>query len=124
MRARFAVMCVLAACTALIAVLGSGGAAASQAPSATARGLGSSDSGSAPKSFAPPAACSPCLYYSGDFDPNDANANGLSNEDDAIVSSAHVYTPVTPDATWQVSGLFINTLSGLTPTGATWEIRT
>lgn len=124
MKTRLVVLGLLALCATLAVALGSGSAGASQGPAATARGLGGPSNGSSAKSFAPPAACSPCLYYSGDFDPNDANANGLANESDAIVNSANIYTPVTPDVTWHVTGLFINTLSGLTPTNATWEIRT
>ena len=124
MKTRFAAIAALGALMVMAIVLWSGGAAASQAPSATAKGLGGHSNGSQVQNFAPPAACNPCLYYSGDFDPNDANANGLADEDDAIVSSAHVYSPVKPDAPWHVTGLFINTLSGLIPTGATWEIRT
>ena len=123
MKARLAALGVLVTFAVLAVVLSSGSAAASH-PAVAARALGGSGKGNAPQKFAPPTACSPCLYYSGDFDPNDANANGLANEDDAIVNDAHVYTPVTPDGTWHATGLFINTLSGLTPTSATWEIRT
>ena len=123
MKTRLAAIAVLAVCAALGVVLGSGSAGAAQGAAATARALGG-QGGNAPRSFAPPAACSPCLYYSGDFDPNDANANALANEDDAIVSSAHVYTPVTPNVNWHVTGLFVNTLSALNPATATWEIRT
>jgi hypothetical protein len=125
MRRSIALLAGLAALAALAVVLGSGAAAgASQSPAATAQGLGGSGPAKSVSSFAPPAACSPCLYYSGDFNPADGNANALANEDDAVVSSAHVYTPVKPGLAWSVSGLLINTLSGLTPTNATWEIRT
>jgi len=117
---------LLGALAALAAMLGGGSASgASQGAAATARGLGGNGPVKSVNTFAPPAACSPCLYYSGDFNPADPNANGLANEVDALVTTgAHQYTPVTPNLTWQVSGLFINTLSGLTPTNATWEIRT
>ena len=124
MKTRLAVLGALAVFATLAMALGSGSAGASQGPAATARALGGHSSTSSVKSFAPPAACSPCLYYSGDFDANDANANGLANESDAIVPSSSIYTPVTPNVTWHASALFINTLSGLTPTTATWEIRT
>jgi hypothetical protein len=125
MKRRLALVGALAACAALAAVLGGGSATASQQPAATARALGGHSNASQAHSFAPPAACSPCLYYSGDFDPNDANANGLANEVDAIITTgSSQYAPVTPNVTWQVSGLFMNVLSGLTPTSANWEIRT
>jgi hypothetical protein len=124
MKTRFAVLGVLAAFAVLAVVLTSGSAAASK-PAATARSVGGQSSTHYVKSFAPPTACNPCLYYSGDFDPNDANANGLANEVDAIVTTgSSQYSPVTPNVTWHVTGLFINTLSGLTPTSANWEIRT
>jgi hypothetical protein len=121
MRTRFAVLGVLAVCAAFAVALTSGSAGASQGPSATARGASGQSSTNLGHSFAPPAACSPCLYYSGDFDGN----NGLANEVDAIVTTgAHIYTPVTPDSQWVVSGLFVNSLNTFTPTSATWEIRT
>jgi hypothetical protein len=124
LRKRIALLGALAVCAALAVALSGGTAGASQGPAASARALGGSGKGAAPQKFAPPTACSPCLYYSGDFDPNDVNANGLANENDAIVNGASVYAPVTPNVTWHATGLFVNTLSGLTPTNATWEIRT
>ena len=33
-----------------------------------------------------PKYCRPCLWYSGDFDPNNPNANGLANEADQLVA--------------------------------------
>jgi hypothetical protein len=71
-----------------------------------------------------------CLFYSGDFDPNNPNANGLGNENDAVVKSATA-RPVGA-ATFQnfqrsngppILALFTNNLSRLSPTGAYWEIR-
>jgi prealbumin domain-containing protein len=125
MQKRIALLAAVSALATLAAVIGGSTAGASSAPSATARSVGGHSSGTFVRSFAPPAACNPCLYYSGDFDPNDPNANGLANEVDAIVTTgSYQYTPVTPNTTWHVTGLFVNTLSGLTPTNATWEIRT
>ena len=123
MKKRLAVLGVLAFSAAFAVALTTGSAGASQ-PSATARGAGGQGASKSANSFAPPAACSPCLYYSGDFVPTDPNANGLANEQDALVNSAHVYSPVTPDANWSVSGLLVNQQSTFTPTSATWEIRT
>jgi len=74
-----------------------------------------------------------CYFYSGDFDPNNPNANGWANENDAIVVTATA-RPVGA-ATYQnfqfttepwrrwITGLFTDNLSQLTPNGAYWEIR-
>ena len=74
-----------------------------------------------------PSYCKPCLWYSGDFDPNNPNANGLANEDDQLVADSHIY------AAWKVKGsttkavgAFVNSLdtagAGIdNPTP--WDIR-
>jgi len=65
-------------------------------------------------------------FYSGDFDPNDPNANGLANETDAIVNGspygAATYQNFVTDGVF-VSNLFTNNLSGLNPSSGYWEIR-
>jgi hypothetical protein len=65
------------------------------------------------------------LFYGGDFNGGDGNANGLSNEIDSAVNGAATYTPFTVDpAGWNVTGLFTNNLEDLgTLEGANWEIR-
>ncbi len=70
------------------------------------------------------------LFYGGDFDPNDPNANGLNNENDALVGG-NPYGAATfqnfvigSGTTWNVTGLFTNNLSQLNPTSAYWEVRT
>ena len=68
------------------------------------------------------------LFYAGDFDPTNPNANGLANENDAIVGGnpygAATYENFTTDPSgWNVTGLFSNNLSQLTPTAGYWEIR-
>jgi len=125
-RKTIALLAALSALAVFAVILGGGAAAsASQGPSATVKGLGTSGPANSPKSFAPPAACNPCLYYSGDFSAADPNANGLANEVDAIVTTgSHQYTPVLPNATWHVTRLLVNSLINYTPTSATWEIRT
>jgi len=82
-----------------------------------------------------------CLFYGGDFDPNNPNANGLGNENDAIVSGspygAATYQNfvvsqqgICPTLTCledrgaHIGGLFTDNLSGLNPSNAYWEIRT
>lgn len=68
------------------------------------------------------------LFYAGDFDPNNPNANGLANENDAIVSgnpygAATYQNFVVGGSGWNVTGLFTNNLSQLTPTQGYWEVR-
>jgi hypothetical protein len=74
------------------------------------------------------AAAKPLYFYTGDFDPNNPNANGLANENDAIVNGnpygAAVYQNffVTGGGI-TVTGLFSNDLMSLNPSTAYWEIR-
>jgi hypothetical protein len=76
-----------------------------------------------------PAGASGLLYYGGDLDPNNANANALANETDAIIGGSP-YGAATYDnfvvsgPTWHVTGLFTNNLSQLSPETAYYEIRT
>jgi len=74
-----------------------------------------------------PKYCKPCLFYSGDMDPNSSDNNGLFNADDSPLGiTAYVYAAFTATAAWKIEGLFINTLSNATavdPT-VTWDIRT
>ena len=79
-----------------------------------------------------------CVFYGGDFDPNNPNANGLANENDAIVNGiwptarygkqppygAATYQNFTLASSTNVIGLFTNNLSGLNPATGYWEIRT
>jgi len=70
------------------------------------------------------------LFYAGDFDPNNANANALGNENDAIVGgspygAATYQNFVVPAGhVWNVQSLFTNNLSDITPDSAYWQIRT
>jgi len=73
-----------------------------------------------------PSYCKPCLWYSGDFDPNNPSGNGLANEQDRFVADSHVYAAWTvKGSTTQVSGAFVNSLDTVAgidnPTP--WEIR-
>jgi hypothetical protein len=65
--------------------------------------------------------CSPCLYYSGDFDVSGSNPNGLTNENDTIVSLSQIFTPFSVPAghTWQVSGLLANVLTSQSAASST-----
>jgi hypothetical protein len=80
----------------------------------------------------PPSYCklpgSTCLFYGGDFDANNANANGLANENDLIVSDARTYTAfsVPSQRIWTVTGALgnhLSTVSVIDPKQAKWEIR-
>lgn len=70
----------------------------------------------------------PCLFYGGDLDLNDPNANALANENDAIVGGnpygAATYQNFTViGGGFGLTGLFTNNLSQLTPSSGYWEIR-
>lgn len=68
-----------------------------------------------------------CLFYGGDFNPALVGADGLANENDAVLGGdpygAATYENFINSQTWNVTGLFTNNLSGLTPTAGYWEIR-
>ena len=78
--------------------------------------------------WAAPAHADVVLFYAGDFDPNNGNANALANENDAIVSGtptgASTYENfIVTGQSWDVHALFSNDLIDFTPTSAYWEIR-
>jgi hypothetical protein len=69
-----------------------------------------------------------CEFYGGDFDPNNPNANGLPNENDAIVGGSPYGSATYQNFTESpfsnlVGGLFTDNLSGLNPSTGYWEIR-
>ena len=74
---------------------------------------------------AQPSYCNPCLFYGGDLNPSDPNANGLANEMDLTVAQSAIYTPfVVPSGqTWNISGLFTDNLMNISALSANWEIR-
>jgi len=70
------------------------------------------------------------LFYGGDFDPNNPNANGLANENDAIVhgdpygAATYQNFVVSSGQSWNVTGLFSDDfMFTLNPKTAYWEIR-
>ena len=69
-----------------------------------------------------------CLFYGGDFDENNPNANALANENDAIVGGnpygAATYQNFTNSQAWNITNMFTDNLSGLNPQTGYWEIRT
>lgn len=78
-----------------------------------------------------PPYCSPCLFYSGDFDPNNPKSGVLANGATLTggVGASVIYVPfVVPSGqTWSVKGLFVNELLSveiLDPANARWSIST
>ena len=76
-----------------------------------------------------PPYCSPCLFYSGDFDPANPHSNALGNGVSlgAIVGPATIYIPFVVPAgqEWTIRGLFVNELASvevLDPPKALWSI--
>ncbi len=68
------------------------------------------------------------FFYGGDFDPNNPNANGLSNENDYIVGgnpygAATYQNFVVSGGGININGMFTNNLSTNHPTTGYWEIR-
>lgn len=70
------------------------------------------------------------LFYGGDFEPGNQNANALGNENDAIVGgnpygAATYQNFIIPAGhTWNIQSLFTNNLSDLHPDSGYWELRT
>lgn len=79
-----------------------------------------------------PSYCKPCLFYGGDFDITSPAADTFANENiypGGIQTLSQIYSPFTvPDGeTWNVTGLFINSIAyptKLDPALTPWEIRT
>ena len=69
------------------------------------------------------------LFYGGDFDVNNPNANAIANENDALVSgspygaAAYQNFVISSGTQWNVTGLFTNNQMTINPTTAYWEIR-
>jgi hypothetical protein len=68
-----------------------------------------------------------CLFYGGDFDLSNPNANSLANENDAIVGGtpygAATYQNFVLDQNVDIVQMFSNNLSGLNPSTGYWEFR-
>ena len=66
-------------------------------------------------------------FYGGQFDPTNQYANGLANENTAVVGGdpygAATYQNFYAESNITVTGLFTNNLSNFTPTSGYWEIR-
>ena len=87
---------------------------------------------SATRLLAAPSYCKPCLFYGGDFDVSSPAADTFANENiypGSFETLSQIYSPFTVPAgqTWNVTGLFINTIAyptALDPAATPWEIRT
>jgi len=87
---------------------------------------------SATRLLAAPTYCKPCLFYGGDFDISSPAADTFANENiypGSFETLSQIYSPFTVPAgqTWNVTGLFINTIAyptALDPAATPWEIRT
>ena len=81
---------------------------------------------------AAPSYCHPCLFYGGDFDITSPAADTFANENiypGGFQTLSQIYSPFTVPAgqTWNVTGLFINSIAyptSLDPSATPWEIRT
>jgi hypothetical protein len=78
------------------------------------------------KAPTPPSFCKPCLWYAGDFNPNNSKANGVSDEKDLLVSRSAVYVPFTvpKGKVWKVTGPFgvvLSEIGGIDPAKADWS---
>jgi uncharacterized repeat protein (TIGR03803 family) len=79
-----------------------------------------------------PSYCNPCLFYGGDFDVSSPAADTFANENiipGNFPTLSQIYSPfqVPAGETWQVTGLFINSIAyptALDPVATPWEIRT
>jgi hypothetical protein len=77
----------------------------------------------------PPSYCHPCLFYGGDFDPANGNANGSINQDTIFSGQAVTYVAfyVPAGQIWTIKGLFSNVLSNIQyiiPKQIEWSIST
>ncbi len=76
----------------------------------------------------PPSYCHPCLFYGGDFDSDNPNANSLPNAY-TINTEETAYVPfyVPTGQVWTIKGLFSNNLSNtayINPPQMRWSIST
>jgi hypothetical protein len=75
----------------------------------------------------PPPSCSPCLFYGGDLNPTDANADGFSDENTLLVNGSSTYGAVNipTGANASVTGILVNVLAtaAFDPFTATYDIR-
>lgn len=75
-----------------------------------------------------PALCNPCLFYSGDLNPNDGQADGFSDENTLLVTGGSTYAPVLVPQHINVNltGILFNVQAdaNFDPENASYDIRT
>jgi hypothetical protein len=67
------------------------------------------------------------VYYSGDFNSTNPNANGFTNEMDLAVAQSEIVNPVKLPKECDIAGIFENTLSSsavIDPAATPWDVRT
>jgi len=85
-----------------------------------------------PITLALPHACTvskshPCVFYAGDLNVSDPNANGLSNENSLIIPQSFTYNELKAPVSAHITASFSNNLTSLgfiDPQVADWDIRT
>lgn len=74
-----------------------------------------------------PALCNPCLFYSGDLNPNDGQADGFSDENTLLVTGSSTYAAVDipKGITASLTGILFNVQAdaNFDPQNATYDIR-
>jgi hypothetical protein len=77
---------------------------------------------------APPALCSPCLFYGGDLNPGDSNAAGLSDENTLLIPGSTTYGSINvpTGVTATVWGILFNVQASAAfdPMTGSYDIRT
>lgn len=74
-----------------------------------------------------PSLCNPCLMYSGDLNPADGQADGMSDENTLLVTGSSTYAPVNvpKGITASLTGILFNVQAdaNFDPQNATYDIR-
>jgi hypothetical protein len=104
-------------------------AAAQKKPAVSQHLAGNSEETQLAAPGIPPSLCSPCLFYGGDLNPDDANAAGMSDENTLLIlggSSTYTAFNVPSGTTAGVTGILVNVQAdtAFDPQTAGWDIRT
>ncbi len=102
-------------------------AAGKQKPYLIPPGNGGDGGWHIPPPGTPPAMCSPCIFYSGDLNTSDGQAEGFGDENTLLVTGASTYAEFTvqPGGTAKVTGILFNMIgdANFDPNTATYDIR-
>jgi len=113
---------------ALVVALSLSASAANKKPSIHRAGSDIADP-AAPPTVAPPALCSPCLFYGGDLNTSSSNAAGMSDENTLLItggSSTYGAVNIPTGTTANVYGILYNVQAdaAFDPQTASYDIRT